>query len=342
LSTTHFVHIFDAHWWSQMHKYLMQVGNTFYFRRRIPTNFSHFFQNKAEFRIKLGKISNFQGIMYSKELNKLYEELYMLLQTDTTNKKELIYKYTNTMLSYSNKSSQKYKVHPFFSLPDLEKEREELNKQLHEKIDTLSFKEKKKLLEDMDIFNKLVQVIDPKKDFANQKLQTTPKTQKANISLQELYALFIKEKKQEVGEDIAQSTWRDYQSSYNDFIFVHPDAEHKDIAEFTREDFRIFVDALHNHLPKSRTKFKQFKALSYSQLKSIELNEDEKMAFETKKKKISTIKQMFDIAADERYGYIEKNLAEAFTLKTNKKSKKKGRETKTSSYNCKPKKALYF
>ena len=296
----------------------MQIGKTFYYRRRIPTNFSHFFQEKSEFRIKLGKISNFQGIMYSKEVNKLYEELFMLLQTDTTNKNELILKYTNAMLCYSNKSNQKYKAPSSFMLPDLQKEREELNKQLHEKIEALSFKEKKKLLEDMDIFNKLIQVIDPKKDFANKQPQ---EIQKANTTFQQLYALFIKEKKQEAGEDIAQSTWRDYQSSYNDFIFVHPDAENKDIADFTREDFRTFVDALHNHLPKSRTKLQQFKSLPYSKLKDVELAEDEKLASNTKKKKMSAIKQMFDIALDARYGYIETNYAEAFLIKETKSKK---------------------
>lgn len=132
----------------------MQVRKTFYFRRRIPTNFSHFFQQKVEFRIKLGKISNFQGIMYSKELNKLYE-LFMLLQTDTTNKNELILKYTDAMLCYSNNNTQKHVVPSAFTLPDLQKELEELNRQLHEKIEALSFKEKKLLIV-FNVVDKLV------------------------------------------------------------------------------------------------------------------------------------------------------------------------------------------
>ena len=303
-----------------MGQYLSKIGNSFYFRRRIPRHLSHFFQNKAEFRICLGKISQLRANMISKNINELFKELIMLLQNDTNNKNELVFRYTNQMYCYSNKKNKTYTVQSGYSLTDLQEQKEKLNKELHEKIDTLSFKEKRKLLEDLGLFEKLIHIIDPKNDFTQKQQTTTPK--KANITLKKLYEIFLKEKRAQSDDDIADSTWRDYQSSYNDFIYVHPDAENKDISEFTREDFRVFVDALHNHLPKSRTKLAKFKTLPYSKLKERELTEDEKLAFDTKKKKISTIKQMFDIAIDERYGYIEKNYAEAFVLKPNKKTKK--------------------
>jgi integrase len=173
------------------------------------------------------------------------------------------------------------------------------------------------------VFDKLINIIDPKKDFANYHpaQSNAPQTQKETITLKELYEIFIKEKKQESGEDIAQSTRSEERPSYNDFIFVIPDAQNRDISSFTREDFRTFVDALHNHLPKSRTKLQQFKILPYSKLQNIELLEDEKLASNTKKKKMSTIKQMFDIAMNARYGYIETNYAEAFLIKETKSKK---------------------
>jgi hypothetical protein len=91
---------------------------------------------------------------------------------------------------------------------------------------------------------------------------------------------------------------------------VIDDAAERDIASFTKEDFRVFVDALHHHIPSSRTKKPQFKELPYSKLKEIELHESEKMASNTKKKKISTIKQMFDIAIDPKYDYLSTNSAQ--------------------------------
>ncbi len=303
-----------------MGQYLSKIGNSFYFRRRIPRHLSHFFQNKTEIRVQLGKISQLRANMIAKNINELFKELIMLLQNDTDNKNQLICRYINEMRSYSNTTHQTYIAQSCYTPIDHQAQREKVDKELHKKIDTLSYREKRKLLEDLGLFEKLIHIIDPKNDFTQKQQTTTPK--KANITLKELYEIFLKEKRAQSDDDIADSTWRDYQSSYNDFIFVHPGAEHKDISEFTREDFRVFVDALHNHLPKSRTKLAKFKTLPYSKLKEIELTEDEKLAFDTKKKKISTIKQMFDIAIDERYSYIEKNYAEAFGLKPNKKTKK--------------------
>jgi integrase len=45
------------------------------------------------------------------------------------------------------------------------------------------------------------------------------------------------------------------------------------------------------------------------------------MASNTKKKKMSTIKQVFDIAADARYAYIDENLSQAFLIKETKRDK---------------------
>ena len=53
----------------------------------------------------------------------------------------------------------------------------------------------------------------------------------------------------------------------------------------------------------------------FSKLKEIELHESEKMASNTKKKKISTIKQMFDIAIDPKYDYLSTNSAQPFLIK---------------------------
>lgn len=243
------------------------------------------------------------GNMYAKELNNLFEELITMLQTDTNDKLFKTKQYINAMLCYSNNKAKKYTVTQSFSLKESEEYIKEVEEALQAKLETLTIKEKKKLLDNLDVLDK-----------------------RETITFEELYEIFIKEKMQESGEDVAQSTWRDYQSSYNDFIYVIADAEDRDISSFTREDFRTFVDALHNHLPKNRTKLKQFKSLPYSELKELELANDEKLASNTKKKKMSTIKQMFDIALDARYGYIDINYAEAFLVKETKKSKKNKEE----------------
>lgn len=301
----------------------MQINKSLYFRRRIPQTLSHYFNGKSELRISLGRISHFHGNMYAKELNIMFEELITMLQTDTIHKDKKTEQYIDAMLCYSNNNGKKYTVPQGFTLKDNEEYIKEIEEALQAKLETLSFKEKKKLLENLDVFDKLINIIDPKKDFANYHptQSNAPQTQKETITLKKLYEIFIKEKQQESGEDIAQSTWRDYQSSYNDFIYVIENAENRDISSFTREDFRVFVDALHNHLPKSRTKLQQFKTLPYSKLKDMELTEDEKLASNTKKKKMSAIKQMFDIAIDARYGYIETNYAEAFLIKETKNKK---------------------
>lgn len=264
------------------------------------------------------------GNMYAKELNNLFEELITMLQTDTNDKLFKTKQYINAMLCYSNNKAKKYTVTQSFSLKESEEYIKEVEEALQAKLETLTIKEKKKLLDNLDVLDKLVHIIDPKNDFAHHPTHSTAQQKKREtITFEELYEIFIKEKMQESGEDVAQSTWRDYQSSYNDFIYVIEDAEDRDISSFTREDFRTFVDALHNHLPKSRTKLKQFKSLTYFKLKEITLADNEKLASNTKKKKMSTIKQMFDIALDARYGYIDTNYAEAFLIKETKKSKKK-------------------
>jgi integrase len=104
-----------------------------------------------------------------------------------------------------------------------------------------------------------------------------------------------------------------------------------DISEFTRDDFREFVSAINDYLPSNRTKKKQFCKLSYSKLKELQIDETDKMKFETKKKKISTIKQIFDIAVDGRYAFLEENLAQAFLLKKTKKDKVNSEDKKPLS-----------
>jgi len=291
----------------------MQINKSLYFRRRIPQHLSDYFNGKAEIRIQLGKISHFHGNMYAKELNNLFEELITMLQTDTNDKLLKTQQYIDAMLCYSNKKAKKYTVSQSFSLTESEEHIREIEEALQAKLKALSFKEKKKLLDNLDVLDKLVHIIDPKNDFAHRPTHSTiPQKKRETITFKELYEIFIKEKMQESGEDVAQSTWRDYQSSYNDFIYVIEDAENRDISEFTREDFRTFVDALHHHLPKSRTKLKQFKSLPYSELKKLELADDEKLASNTKKKKMSTIKQMFDIALDARYTQTRSNPSKAY------------------------------
>ena len=72
-------------------------------------------------------------------------------------------------------------------------------------------------------------------------------------------------------------------------------------------------------MPTSRTKKPEYRDLTYNQLQQLTIPEAQKMASNTKKKKLSSIKQIFDIAIDPRYGYLDENLAEPFLLKEPKK-----------------------
>lgn len=337
------VHIFVTHWWSNMSNYILQRGNSQYFRRRIPNEFANFFPQAHEVRIPFRKISKLSATIKARKLNILFEELIMALQLDTFDKKEAIVNEYMTLMKESLKES-------YYSNPNLVSKRglqfeqlqcehsierghshiasSQIEDVLHhanidtEQIDHNTYKQIEKLYlhKKADMLQEVIHMIEPKKDFHDKKeLSPTPL---ANITFEKLYELFIEHIKEEA-PDTAKTTWRDYQTAYNDFIYVTEDAKHRDISTFTRDDFKEFVKALHHHLPKSRTKKAQFKNLPYSKLKKIELKDDEKQAFETKKKKMSTIKQIFDIATDNTNGFLSENLAYYFLIR--KAISKKGK-----------------
>ncbi len=287
----------------------------------------------TEIRIQVSQRSKFQGIMQVEVLNSLFEELLTMMFLDTTDDSQaLVMKYITKMEDYANETTPiiTYSTEQFYN-----EENDKLDTQLLNKTDNLSLLEKKDLLKNLDMLDRLVSIVDPKKDFVNNSQYNIPtlEAKKTNIAFKELYTIFIKEKRQETNDNIVQSTWRDYQSAYNDFIYVIDNAEDRDISGFTRDDFREFVDALNNHLPSNRAKKKQFNQLPYSKLKERQIDENDKMKFETKKKKISTIKQIFDIAVDGRYAFLEENLAQAFLLKKTKKDKADSEDKKPLSDN---------
>ncbi len=212
---------------------------------------------------------------------------------------------------------------------------------LQMQIEKFDLEKKINLINKLDIFfqiNNFELLIDPKQTLQNTQvtdLQQSPSVEKkAGITFKELYEIFLQEKKLD-SPNIAQSTYRDYEAAYNDFIFVLPDAGKRDIAEFRLEDFRTFVDALHSHLPVNRTKLKAFKNLNYKQLKKIQLTDTQKLAPNTKQKKILAIKQIFDIAIDGKYRYLEENLAESFVLKGKAKTEAKTQREPLSDENLK-------
>jgi hypothetical protein len=269
--------------------------------------------------------------MYAEVLNSLFEEVMTMIFLDSSNEPEAVaMRYLIKMQDIAKEESPiiTYSMAQFNN-----EQNEKLDKQLLDKTEKLNLSEKKELLKNLDILDRLITVIDPKKDFTNNSEYRTPAlvAKKTNITFKELYEIFIKEKMQETDDNIAQSTWRDYQSAYNDFIYVIDNAENMDISEFTRDDFREFVSAINDYLPSNRTKKKQFCKLPYSKLKELQIEETEKIKFETKKKKMSTIKQIFDIAVDGRYAFLEENLAQAFLLKKTKKDKVNSEDKKPLS-----------
>ncbi len=307
-----------------MGKYLLERNKKHYYRRRIPKELQNYFQNMQEIRLQVSQKSKFQAIMSIEVLNSLYEELVTMLCLSESNEKDaIVMKYLSRMRDYSNTKTPiiTYSMKQFY-----DEQNTLLDSKLESKLSTLNLQEKKDLLNNLDSLDKIIHIIDPKNNLqqTTQAVYVHQETKKSNISFKELYEIFIQEKKLESRDnkaDISESTWRDYKAAYNDFIYVIEGAEDKDITEFTREDFRIYLDALHNHIPKSRTKLKQFRDLPFHELKEVVLLDSEKMAHDTKKKKMSTIKQAFDIAIDPRYAYLEENYAQAFVLK-----KQKGRK----------------
>ncbi|WP_295050480.1 site-specific integrase [Sulfurimonas sp.] len=238
----------------------------------------------------------------------------MIYLSRENEKDAIIMDYISKMNDYSNGVEPTpiitYSMKQFY-----EEENTKLDNQLLDKVKELNLKDKKDLIKNLNILDKLAHIIDVKKDFTNPKTTThnPALAEKTNITFKNLYDMFLINKKEEY-PDLARTTWRDYQSAYNDFLFVVANAESRDISSFTKDDFKSFSDALHHHIPKSRTK-KQYKDYTYENLKKIELKEDEKLATDTKKKKMSLIRQMFDIAVNSEDIAISENLVIPYIIK---------------------------
>ncbi len=192
-----------------------------------------------------------------------------------------------------------------------------IDTQTYHQLDRLYIHKKIAMLES------LIQTIDPKHyhnhPVSNTSVTSTPKL--TGITFGQLYeTIFLKEKRQ-IAPQTSPTTWRDYEAAYNDFIYVIEGAEKRDIASFTREDFRTFSDAIHS-MPASRTKKPEYRTLPYSKLQELDIPDTLKMASNTKQKKLSSIKQIFDIACDAKYAYLQENLAAPFTLKPTRQNKK--------------------
>jgi len=298
-----------------MSKYLLERNEKFYYRRRIPQEISKYFPNTQEIRVQVSQKSCFRAIISIEIINSLFEEMITMICLSRENEKDAIimdymakidkhhYNRETVLLTYSMKQY-------------LEEEDEKLNNKLFEKIKNFDSVKKQELLENLDkidIINKFVTVVDVKKDFADNTVDSPTSSKDTGITFKNLYDLFIVNKAEEY-PDLARTTWRDYQSAYNDFLFVVADAEQRDISSFTKDDFKEFASALHNHIPRSRTK-KQYKDYTYAELKKIELHEDEKQAINTKKKKMSLIRQVFDVAVNSEDIDLHENLAIPYIIK---------------------------
>ncbi|WP_345993973.1 hypothetical protein [Sulfurimonas sp. HSL-1716] len=254
----------------------------------------------------------------------------MLVLYGGNNKDALVMQYMTRMKEFAELNTPTLPIITYSTEQFYHEQNEEINDQILNKIGNYTLQEKKKLLKNLDALETFTQIIDVRSDFAPQIKEEPKEVKRTTITFKELYELFIKEKKL-TAPNTTQSTWRDYEAAYQDFIYVIENAEARDITSFTKEDLRTFADALHNHLPSSRTKKPQFKHLTYSELKTIELKENEKTAFATKQKKMLSIKQIFDIASDARYSYITENIVEPFLMKKPKNSKKIQKERKPLS-----------
>jgi integrase len=328
-----------------MSNYIVERNTNLYYRRRIPKEFANFFPQNYEIRIPFRKISRIQAILKSKKINMLFEELLMALQLDTFDKKEAIVNEYMAMMrdslregyygsNYSTKISK-----TALQFEQLQCEHSLQTNISHiassqivdvfyqagidmDEVDRNTYKQVEKLYlhKKIDMLQEFIHSIDPKKDFAHNPSLNAETVKDTGITFKNLYELFIKEKRKKF-PDTSPTSWREYKSAYNDFIYVIGDVEDRDIARFTKDDFRVFEDALHERIPSSRTKKAQYRDLPYSKLKEIELDPSEKMATNTKKKKISMIKQMFDIAIDPRYDYLTVNYAQPFLIKEQKGKK---------------------
>lgn len=326
----------------------MQRNATFYYRRRIPQEVAEYFPICNEIRLRLSAKSLKKAILETNKINLLFEELVLTLQLDTFEKKEQIvdeyiammkdaYKeayFTGQRKGMINKSNllleqlqceqaiqsgishlASSQIEDVFTQANIDPAA--IDSKTYKQIETLYLHKKISMLEE------LIRIIDPRKDLNHYDSSTVEiKAKHAGITFKQLYELFLEEKRRE-SPNLSKTTWRDYSTAFDDFIYVIEDAEDRDIASFAKQDFRTFVNALHDHLPKSRTKKPEFRELPYSLLKNIELKPEEKMAHETKKKKMGTIKAIFDLAIDERNDYLSDNYAKPFLLDNSKKKRGK-------------------
>lgn len=324
----------------------MLRNKTFYYRRRLPQEFAEYFPITQEIRLKLPTKSLKKAILETKKINLLFEELVLTLQLDTFEKKEqIVDEYIAIMKDAGKEVYFSGERRGMISKLNLQFEQLQCEQAIqagvshlassqiedvftHAHIDptTIDHKTYKQiemlyLHKKVSMLEELIHIIDPRKDVNVYDTPTQePKAKHTNIAFKQLYELFLHEKRR-TSPDLSKTTWRDYSTAYDDFIYVIEDAEDRDIASFTKEDFRTFVNALHDHLPTSRTKKPEFRDLPYSMLKDISLKPEQKMAHETKNKKILTIKGIFDIAIDGRYGYLSVNYAQPFLLGPSKNQK---------------------
>ena len=86
---------------------------TWYYRRRIPKEFTVFFNNLQEIRFSLSTKSSFSAMIKAKKVNLLYEELIMALQIETFEQKQKIVK--NYMDQIKNILTEGYYSDPSIS-----------------------------------------------------------------------------------------------------------------------------------------------------------------------------------------------------------------------------------
>jgi hypothetical protein len=293
-----------------MHQYIMQRNTTFYYRRRIPQEIAEYFPITNELRLKLPTKSLKKAILETNKINLLFEELVLTLQLDTFEKKEQIVDEYIAMMkdaykeAYFTGQRKGMITKPNLMLEQLQCEQaiqagvshlassqiEDIfthshidptiiDQNTYKQIETLYLHKKISMLEE------LIRIIDPRKDGNSYDFPARePKVKGTGITFKHLYELFLEDKRR-TSSNLSKTTWRDYSTAYDDFINVIADAENRDFTLFAKEDFRTFVNALHDHLPKSRTKKPEFRELPYSILKELDLKPEEKMAHETKKKK---------------------------------------------------------
>ena len=139
------------------------------------------------------------------------------------------------------------------------------------------------------------------------KLSTTT----TRITVKQLYNKFITEK-QNNKRHTAPTTYRDYRSTYEDFIFIL-DCEEKDIGHLKRADFQKFSDALLK-LPSRRVIKPQYKNLTFKEICKLKLTKKDLLAYNSRVRKLQNVKLFFDVATHKRNRLLEENIANDFLL----------------------------